>query len=121
MPFNSCHASITCGVPSVSNGSLLGRAPVASTTASARLAPDHVEIDGRAGDDLRSGPLRLARQIADDAAELRATGQQLSEVHLAADPRRRLVQRDLVAALGSHRCCLQPARAASHHQYLARP
>ncbi len=83
------------------------------------LAGDEVAVHGRARDDPDAGPLRLAGEVRDDAAELRPSGQPLRQQDLSADAPAGLVQRHAVAALGRHGRCLETARAAADHHDVA--
>ena len=77
------------------------------------LAGDQGRIDGGVAHDPHLGAGDLALQVGDDAAELRAPGQQLGEKRLSAEPRRRLVERHPVAAGGGNGGGLHATRTAA--------
>ena len=82
-----------------------------------RLALHQRGVHAGPGHDPHARPLGLALQVRHHAAELRSAGQLLGEQHLPADPARRLVEGDVVAALRRHRRGLEPGRSPAHDEH----
>ena len=109
----TCQALTTWPLSTPSISAARGLAPVAMMTASGFSASISARVTLVRSTTLALGQLHLAREVGDDAAELGAAGQHLRQQRLSAQPLARLVERDIVPALGGNRRRLHAAGSAA--------